>query len=346
VESLGSGTESVLRDYVRGTPEHEHLVLGRVRGGTETGEHLDGLAKVLPLPAGTAPAVRAVGAAVRACRPDLVHAHSSFGGAYARLSPAVTPARTVLTPHCYGFERLDLGAAARGAYWAAEQALAVRTGTVVAVSPREAALARRLARGPARRTAVHLVPNAVRLPDGLRAGPGPGSGEVVTAGRLVAQKDPGFFARAAQAARATVPGLRWTWLGDGDPAAAAHLRAAGVDVAGWLPRAEVLARMATATAYVHTAAWESCPVTLLEAAALGLPVVARSIPALEALDLPDLAGTPEALAARVLTVLDGDGRAEALASSAALVARHSPQDQLARLRAAYDATLAAAGGPA
>jgi glycosyltransferase involved in cell wall biosynthesis len=129
-------------------------------------------------------------------------------------------------------------------------------------------------------------------------------------------------------------GVTWTWVGGGDRRGEAALRAAGVRVTGWRSPAEVRNHLAAADVYLHTAAWESCPLPLLEAAAAGLPLVARSVPALDSLGLdPDL-GTAEAVAAELATVL-ATGRPTRPRLQEAFAARHAPQAQAAALADAY-----------
>jgi len=339
VVELGSGVTSVVADYVRGTPEIEHHVLARQRSGADTGEDLKGAASSwTELPAEPPRAIAAVARTVHRVRPDLVHAHSSYSGLYVRLAPGVPRRRVVYTPHCYGFERRDIGPVARSGIRGVEAGLSRRTGAVLAIGPREAELARSL--DPA--VPVHLVRNAVDLPP-LPSAPRSGPPEAVASGRLSPQKDPLLFAAAAVAARELSPGTRWTWIGGGDEAVTAQLRSCGVEVTGWLPRDEVLRRLSTASVYVHTAAWEGCPMTLLEAAALGLPVVARRIPALSAMGIPRLVDGPREIARGVLRLDDPGTRSRAVAESRAVVDRHSPQQQMAALRAAYEAVCSAPG---
>ncbi len=73
-------------------------------------------------------------------------------------------------------------------------------------------------------------------------------------------------------------------------------------VTGWKPRPAVAAELAAAHAYVHTAAWEGNPVAVLEAAAMGLPVVARDIRSLRHAGLPQLVSDPAELARRVVAL--------------------------------------------
>ena len=75
--------------------------------------------------------------------------------------------------------------------------------------------------------------------------------------------------------------MRLKWIGGGgSDAHLAELLAAGVEVTGWLEQDIAVKELAGCDIYLHTAAWEGYPMTILEAFELGLPVVARGIPAL------------------------------------------------------------------
>ena len=334
IESLGGGVLTAVRDYMLSTPEIQHLVLGRERVADLTGETFDGLAEAVgPAPANLLSATRAVSRAYRHHRPDIVHAHSSFAGVWARLA-RVPPACIVYTPHCYAFERQDINRVARLSYREAERILARRTGLVIGVSPRELTLAKRLNR----RQQASYVPNVARVPDpAATEGPRPEDRPltVVGAGRLCHQKDPAFFGTVAGHLRERAPEIRLRWLGGGDPGDEQMLRSRGVDVTGWIGRAELLREMSTADVYLHTAAWEGAPITLLEAAASGLPIVARRIPALESLDLPRLERTPTEVARRIVELCEPTTYADARAEALALHDRHHPRHQRARLLRAY-----------
>lgn len=334
IESLGGGVLTAVRDYMLSTPEIQHLVLGRERVADLTGETFDGLAESVGLaPTNLLSATRAVGRAYRQYRPDIVHAHSSFAGVWARLA-RIPPARIVYTPHCYAFERQDINRMARLSYREAERILARRTGFVIGVSPRELALAKRLNR----RQPASYVPNVARVPEPAAAGGSQREDRsliVVGAGRLCHQKDPSFFRAVAGHLRELAPEIRLRWLGGGDPGDEHMLRSEGVDVTGWIERGEVLREMSTADVYLHTAAWEGAPITLLEAAASGLPVVARRIPALESLDLPRLERTPAGVARRIIALREPTNYSDARAEALALHDRHHPRHQRARLLSAY-----------
>jgi glycosyltransferase involved in cell wall biosynthesis len=344
VESLGSGVATALEDYLRSTPGHVHVVLAWRRPGAQTGDELARLAAdVLPLPPGRLAQLRAVRRRVEELRPDIVHAHSSYAGLYVRLLPRRLADAVVYTPHGFSFERRDVSVAARGVFWLAEAALSLRGVCVAAVGPREAELARRL---PGRQAVIH-VPNAVRLiepvpPHLIPEAAGPPRLRVATLGRITPAKDPGFFRRLVLLGRDLDLPLRWIWVGGGEPAAEQALRDAGVLVTGWISRSAALGWLAAADLYVHTAAWEGAPISVLEAAALGLPIVARRTPSLAALGMPSLSDTPEELIEAIRSLLDVRWRAELRAYSKILLRRYRPEAQREALERAYATALRAA----
>jgi glycosyltransferase involved in cell wall biosynthesis len=337
VEALGSGIATALEDYVRSTPDCHHTVLAYRRPSAQTGDELERLAlRVLPLPEGRLAQVRTVRHWMRTLRPDLVHAHSTYAGVYVRLFARPPVGSMVYTPHAYPFERRDVPAIVRGTYWAVEAALSLGGGCVAAVGHREAELAARL---PGRQVVIHL-PNIVR---DLRPRPSGPSGQarsrgglrLAMLGRISPQKGPDFFGRAARLSQARGLPIEWLWVGGGRLEDERALREAGALVTGWVPRQAALDHLATADAYVHTAAWEGFPVSVLEAAALDLPIVARRIPALEALEGPELCDTPEELVAVARSLLDRPAREALRTRSRRLAEQHQPAAQREALERAY-----------
>jgi glycosyltransferase involved in cell wall biosynthesis len=342
VESLGGGVMTTLVDYVLATPEADHVVLGRIRPGYDTGEDLASLGVRFEVcPTRIDAAVRAVSAGHRRHRPDVVHAHSSYAGVWVRLARVPTD-RIVYTPHCYAFERTDLPTTVRRALRLVERALTRRTAAVIAVSPREAELARKLNS----RVAAYEVPNVARTDPSMDQGGSQSVPDkdvedragltVVGVGRISHQKDPAFFGEVAERTRARDPRIRFVWLGgSSDPVDEAALRRRGVDVSGWTSRTEVLQRLRDSDIYLHTAAWEGAPLTVLEAAQAGRPVVGRRIPALESLGIDDLGSTPNEVGELLLRLRDTDLRRTAQERSRQLLTRHQPSVQRDRLLSAY-----------
>ncbi len=132
---------------------------------------------------------------------------------------------------------------------------------------------------PAQRIAV--IPNAIDL-ERFRPRPRPvGAKCVAMVGRLVAQKNPLLFVRAAAALRAQLPDVRFVLIGDGPLRAQvqAAVHAAGLDgccvLAG--ERSDVEELLGHADLFWLTSDWEGLPNGVIEALACGLPVVSTDV---------------------------------------------------------------------
>jgi glycosyltransferase involved in cell wall biosynthesis len=329
VESLGGGVLTSVLAMVGSTPEVEHhLAVWPRRAHADTGDELEVFASVDLLPSHPVRAVLGLRHLVRETGPDEVHAHSSYAGLLVRALDLGVD--VVYSPHCFAFERRDLGPLAQAGVRRIERAMTRRTSVLVACSPREARLAEDLGHRNG-----GSVPNRALNPPEVRARFSEDP-KVVTVGRISPQKDWRYLL--------TVKGyleevlhhrVTWEWLGGGDAEGEEELRAQGVTVAGWLPRTEVVRRLADAQVYVHTAAWEAAPISILEAAAIGLPIAARGLDTLVSLAVPGTTATAADLAARIValdspTVWAGEQR-----RSLTFAAAHSADAQRERLHEAY-----------
>ncbi|MFL5929562.1 MAG: glycosyltransferase family 4 protein [Gaiellaceae bacterium] len=126
---------------------------------------------------------------------------------------------------------------------------------------------------------VTVLPNPAPRPSAAAAVELDARPALVFAGRLTPAKDIGMLLRAL----ADVPDATLTIVGDGADrpsleALASQLRVAPrVRFLGARPRAEVLGLMAAADAVVLTSAWENFPHGLVEALAMGTPVIATRV---------------------------------------------------------------------
>lgn len=336
VESYGAGTASAVNAYAISTPDISHHLLRRIR----IGDYLDNgdesrFESVSTLTGDLRSSVKEIRAAIKTLGPDVVHAHSSWAGAFLR-GTALGPRRyrIVYTPHGYAFERQDIGRGLRSAFWLAEAALTRNTDVVAACSVREAGLAR----GLHKRAHVVLVPNVVDLADiEVSACPEP-DGAVVCVGRLTPARDPEFFASTIEELRRRQPDVRVTWIGGGEAHYVDRLAKAGVEITGWIPRNEAMRRLASAAVYVHPSRWDASPMTLLEANAVGVPIVARSIPTLAGSPAEALGSSPSEVAAKVHDVLSDEREAkENLTAWTSHFAKNSRAEQRRALLAAYSA---------
>jgi glycosyltransferase involved in cell wall biosynthesis len=299
-EAMGGGLEAAVVDFVRSAPQLDHALLYTRRGDFRTKDELEAhFVSVVDAGRGVRALAGRYSAVLSAVHPDIVHLHSAWAGIIGRTRLDASHVPIVYSPHSFYFERVDVDGLRRASARFVERMLATRTATIAALTPYEVALAHRIG------ATADYVPNVVRLPADLVRGADYEPGRIVAIGRVTGQKDPAFFLQVKAAADASLPGLAWIWVGGGDPRIAIRLRAAGVQVTGWLPRSEALSLLVTAHVYLHTAAWEGSPITLLEAADLGVPVVARSIPALDSLGYDPSLRDPASVARRIIDVVDG-----------------------------------------
>ncbi|GAA4378994.1 glycosyltransferase [Agromyces bauzanensis] len=312
-ECYEAGVGRAIDRAVGATPEYRHVLLARgqeIDRAEKSGLYAD----VQVLPAKSMAAVRSVVAAARSIRPRVVHAHSSWAGVYTRIVKLPVP--VIYQPHSFAFEMAK--PITRTIYRWAEQALAPRARHFVVLTAREQRLAAQLHR----RASTVLVPNSPTMTGQVRPHPRElGVVTVSTVGRVVEQKDPAFFASVAQTLATSDPAFRFEWIGDGEPALVRTLRDAGIVVTGWLSEEEVLSRVAASSVYIHTANYEGFPLSVLDAAAAGIPIVARDIPAFEgtplliAKDPASMANQVHRLSADPSIRLDAIGRSHSLASA-------------------------------
>ncbi len=257
-------------------------------------------------------------------RPDIVHGHSSKGGFLARLAARLTPPdrrpKTVYTPHCFAFSaRLD--PARRALYTALERLAAGWTDHFVFVSLGEAHAARSAGINIyGRWSLVPLPVDASRLQAWARpcrADLGLPEGFLfLSVGRLVPQKNHALLLRAFARAFGGRDDVYLGLAGDGplEPALRRLATRLGIDRAvlflGY--RDDVPRLLAAVDAFALASAWEAMPYALLEAMAVGLPVV-----------VPDLPGLADAVAEAGAGVVFQPCSATALAAALAAVVQAS-----------------------
>jgi glycosyltransferase involved in cell wall biosynthesis len=205
-------------------------------------------------------------------KPDVVHLHSSFAGFLGRVATLFSLQQTPFfySPHCISFMRTDVPLIKKLAFAGLEWLACARRCLYVACSESERDAVRAYLRQP-----VVVIENAVAE---VRARRGGGERKaaaefhyVATAGGIRPQKNPLLFAEIARRCRGTR--MRFLWVGDGDESFKRELRDSGVEVTGWLGRAEVMSRIRDADLYLSTSSWEGMPVSVIEAMMLGRPVV-------------------------------------------------------------------------
>jgi len=225
---------------------------------------------------------------VRRDRFDLIHTHSSKAGFIGRLVAKAVGIPVIHTPN--GLYFLEQTGFKRWFYLALERLAGRATTGLIAVSEGERDIM--IQYGLAPRGRVTLIENGVDAATvrdqaeaveaaWLRHSLGLNGDEPVIggAGRMAPQKDPLSFVRAAHQVAQSTPKARFVWCGDGELRLAVEDLARRLNVpltvTGHLENAWAVMRLFDV--FVLPSLYEGLPFTLLEAMALGVPVVATDV---------------------------------------------------------------------
>jgi glycosyltransferase involved in cell wall biosynthesis len=247
-------------------------------------------------------------ALIRRERPAILHANSSKAGVLGRMAalPARTPVR-IFTVHGWAF-KAHTGLASRLYRWA-DRLMAPATTVTICVTETERRAG--LAAGTCSAARTVVIPNAVDVATAPRARHDGAVPRIVAVGRLAPPKDPITLVRAL----ARLPGGRFSALivGDGPErgAVAAELTARGltgaVELAG--ARRDVPELLARSDVFALASLSEGGPISILEAMAAGLPVVASDVGGVGDIVVPGETGLlvpaadPDALASALARLL-------------------------------------------
>lgn len=214
---------------------------------------------------------------------DVVHGHSSKGGAYARLLTTVLRTRCLYTPHALITLAPDLGRGARLLYGTAERLLAPLTDSIVCCSAVERAHAIALGLG-ARRCVV--VPHGIApfqatpLDVRQRAGLAPETVLAGFIGRLETQKAPDVLIETIGLLHRRGVPVHVAIAGDGRlrEALQQRLRTLAAEPAvTWLGAADGRRLLAEVDLLLMPSRYEGFPYVLLEALHSGVPIVATPV---------------------------------------------------------------------
>jgi glycosyltransferase involved in cell wall biosynthesis len=261
-------------------------------------------------------AARALARLLRAGRWDIVHTHGNKAGTIARPLAALAGLPVVHTPHSFAYAsqryRPRPGQRARRALTLAIEQGASRFARViicVSEAEREEAIGDRVA-DPRK---LVVVPNGVAAPESVEPDPrlldgGSGPPLVGFLARLHPGKGPQLLLDALLSLRARGVPFRAALVGDGPLGDEVRRRVADdglADAVRVLPfPGQVWPVLAAFDVYVLPTLWESMPIGVLEAMAVGLPVVAA-----------DTGGIPEAVLDGETGLLHPPGDAAALAAA-------------------------------
>jgi glycosyltransferase involved in cell wall biosynthesis len=214
---------------------------------------------------------------IQLAKPDLLHAHWTYEFALASLETGLP---TVITSHDNAFQQLRFS---RDLYRLGRLYLQIRVirqaHFVTAVSPYLASSLRWLVK-----TDIAMIPNAVEVPSERSDDNSHQSREPVRIATVLngwgKRKNPKAAIKAFQLFRHEKPDTEMFMYGDGfeegGPAAQwAARRGLGdhIHFSGFLPPRELHSQLSQMSMLLHPALEEACPMSILEAMALGLPVI-------------------------------------------------------------------------
>ncbi len=277
VESFATGVYSVVRDIACGLPGDSFnvLIVHSIRPDTPPGytndfsfQHIQLHYLPMDTPAASVRALGKLRKIIASYQPDVVHLHSSKAGFIGRLAVRDSSRRRVFySPHGFSFLRRDVGMLKRRIFFLLELAAdRIGRGTIIAVSQGELAEALKItSRAQAVNNFIDVspIPKAGRERSGMPI--------IATCGRIMPQKNPALFNELAL----RFPDCRFLWIGDGP--VKHELTAPNITVTGFMTRKEAMELVSRALIYVQPSLWEGMPVSVLEAMAAGVPVVASDI---------------------------------------------------------------------
>ena len=258
-------------------------------------------------------------ALIRRRRPDIVHASSSKAGILGRLAAwlAGVPIR-VFTVHGWAFAAYA-GFPGR-LYRVAERSMLPLTSATICVAEYERRVG--LSAGACRADRTVVIPNAVQVSALPRAVQRSGVVELISVGRLRAPKDSITLARAL--ARLERGSFRASLVGDGPDRSMIEAELARLGLGDSVrllgDRCDVPRLLAAADVFVCSSRSEGMPISIIEAMAAGLPVVASAV-----------GGVPEMVEDERTGLLVAPGATTALADALArLVGDRTLREQMGR----------------
>ncbi|MGH3005484.1 MAG: glycosyltransferase [Gaiellaceae bacterium] len=261
-------------------------------------------------------------------RADVVHAHSAKAGFLARLAAAMQgrTRRCLFTPHGWSFWAAQ--GSRRGLYGGLERLAAPWCLRIAVASEHEREAG--LAAGIGSPSQYAVVPNGIEVERFSRP-PEPVPGRLLVVGRLAPPKRADLVIRAVHGLRTRFPEVELRFAGDGPLRTSAERLSHELGLASRVQllgtRQDVPELMRTAACVVLASDYEACPVSVIEAMAAAVPVVATRVGGVPELVDPGRTGllvepgAPEALAAALARVLEQPELGRALGEAGRKIAR-------------------------
>lgn len=275
-------------------PEYEDVAFGYVRrGDTPSREHIEQLVtsrvqvfewSTVLSPMRLVSLIRNLAAVMRKQEYDVVHLHSSRSGFLGRLTATMLGQRerTIYSPHSFAFAQEGISPFKRSAYLLLERVGARLGSNIVLVSNSEYSVTRILLPHSNSSVLSNVVDNSLYSPRNFEDRDESGVKPLVIAhvGRICEQKAPALFGDVIEKLRVMTANedlsFSAEWLGEGSRSLLDEV-GCGIAVSGWLSPEQLRRRLAAVDIVLYTSRGEGMPIALLEAQALGIPIVASKV---------------------------------------------------------------------
>ena len=283
VEPLDTGINTFIHELVCGMPDNDHIVIHGIR---EDGRALDEMMAEYPGNcrfihwknaqreinfSSDFKALAELKKLLREIDFDVLHLHSSKANILGRIAALrVGHKGVVYTPNAASFLRTDISKSKKNFFKRLEKFAARLPGKIISSSKSEQRAYSSLG--------IHtkIIQNGVRVDipevDNLNI-----SEEVViaTCGKITVQKNPKRFNEIAKFFE-NDPRVRFKWIGDGDFREA--LSSSNIEITGWKSRDDVFKELMTSKMYLSVSLWEGLSLAVIEAMALGKPLLLSDCP--------------------------------------------------------------------
>ncbi|MBP1965206.1 glycosyltransferase [Paenibacillus aceris] len=283
-ETMASGVLKYLQEVVRAesSDDVEHFIVyspNREYTPKDLNKHFfDSVSLIeVNIGKGSIQSIKSLYAEICKIKPDVIHLHSSIAGFFGRIVTLCFPkVRVFYTPHGYSFLMINKAKIIRIAYWLAESLLSQIKGQIIACSKSEYRYARKLS--PLRKH--FLLENCIEV---FRTSNKSSSQhkQIIGVGRLEAQKDPKLFIEIVAQLKQIDATIKAVWIGDGSLKQECEelnrTLKTDINFTGWISNAETIEYLQDSMVFLQTSKWEGLPYSVLEAFAVGLPIVASDI---------------------------------------------------------------------
>ncbi|MFV0237926.1 MAG: glycosyltransferase [Flavobacteriales bacterium] len=285
VESFGGGIYSYLKDlsfFLHQKPNIENFIIYSDKrkeiNNTKIIQDLDNKAKLIKIdmerniaPFKDIKATLQIKKVLDSVKPDIIHLHSSKAGVIGRVAGYFSKkdARIYYTPHAYSFLRQDVSKVKRSLFKLIEKiSQKIFGGITIACGDTEFLYAKSI--GPSL-----LVRNGVDI-DRIRSMKLNKDKEnrltIGTLARIAYGKNPQLFNQIAK----KYPNIQFIWIGDGE--LSNEITSPNIKITGWIKtKEECIKWLSQLDIYIQTSLWEGLPISILEAMAINLPVIATNV---------------------------------------------------------------------